>query len=105
MTDKPMSVKQMRGQIEGVTEFEAGPHICWYRVRGHVDKATFQQALLLEYGVDAPLEAIEHLHYRNVPAGPDMPGVMIYWPSKPGHGAYPVTEVDAMSRLVSEAKE
>ncbi len=89
-----MKAEQMRGHIESISEFEGGPHAVWYRVRGHVDKSTFQEALRLEVGLDVPLEKIEHLYYRNIPAGPDMPGVVVYWPSEPGRGAYPVTEVD-----------
>lgn len=95
-----MDAEQMRGFIESVTEFEGGPGILSYRIRGHVDKDTFRQALLLEFGISAELEGVKHLHYRNVPAGRDMPGVVVYWPSKPGRGAYPVTEVDATSRFV-----
>ena len=97
--------EEMRGYIEGVTEFE-GSNTLSYRTRGHVDKTVFRDALRLECDIDAPLEIIEHLYYRNVPAGPDMPGTTICWPSKPGRGAYPVTEVDveAIASLASEAK-
>jgi len=90
-----MDVEEMRSRIEAVNEFEGNGCAVAYRARGHVDKDVFRQALLLEFGVTVSLEAIEHSHCRNIPAGPDMPGLMFYQPSKPGRGAYPVTEVDA----------
>ena len=85
-----MNANQMRNCIEAISEFEGGG-ISWYRVRGHVDKATFQEALRLEFDVSVELENIEHIHVRNIPAG----GEMYYIVCRPGRGAYPITSVDA----------
>ena len=93
MSEKMNNVEQIRNCLEGVLEFEGKRGAVWYQVKGHVDKIAFQEALRLETGVCVSLTDVTHCHLRNIPAGPDMPGKWYSIQSKPGRGAYPVTQV------------
>lgn len=85
-------MNDLSGHIEPVYEFEGGPIPMHYIVRGHVDKTDFVNALHTEYQRDAPIDAVRHTFWRNVPyAGTsDMFAVEC----ERGRGATPLTVID-----------
>lgn len=84
-------------EIHACYEYEPGGYygdLMWYWTRGHVDKAEFVSAIDLEYEVQYNADEVQHVYVRNVPAGPDEPGVTLMHISKKGRGAYPATVLD-----------
>jgi hypothetical protein len=74
-----------------------------YYARGHVDKAAFVEAADWDYEVTCTVEEVEHVWYRNVPAG-DSDGGMVMLLTKPGRGAYPVTQIDLEARAIRDVR-
>jgi len=85
--------RPLLGMIRCVREFEGGPTPLWYEIRGHVDKDEFVRELRLEWDVLVTTAEVRHGHARLIPAGPQMPGVMVEVMSEPGRGAFPITYV------------
>lgn len=98
--------RPLQGLIETMREFEGGPDPLTYFTKGHVDKAEFAAEVRAYCG---ELEGkgdwwdstgytagdVEHVWYRNVPAGREFPGGMImHRCDGPGRGIYPATEID-----------
>jgi hypothetical protein len=101
--------RPLEGRIDGMVEFEGNGSPMTYFTKGHVDKQEFatevlaycadvnERAKWYEWWDRFPYSAadVEHVYYRNVPAGRDFPGAMImHRCDGPARGAYPITEID-----------
>lgn len=93
--NKSFAVHPLRGQIEAIREFEAGPEVLWYVCKGHdMEAEQFVMEIARQYGEDFSPEDVEYTHLRNVPAGTGMPGVTTLHRTHPGLGAYAATVLD-----------
>lgn len=98
--------RPLEGRIETMGEFEGSSDPMAYWTKGHVDKAEFAAEVrrwldelkhIPDWWDHFPYtEAnVEHVWYRNVPAGREFPGQMVMLPCDgPGRGAYSVTVID-----------
>ena len=96
----------LEGLIETLNEFESGGNPLNYFTKGHVDKQEFAAEVRCWCAeldgkadwwdsTDYNEEDVEHLYWRNVPAGRDMPGCFLVYPCDgPARGAYKVTAID-----------
>lgn len=83
------------GEVGPVNEFEAANSLLAYACKGHRVATEFVAEALELWDVRLDPSRVRHAYYRNVPAGPDWPGIVLFVEvNGPGRGVYPVTLVD-----------